>query len=78
MSAETVEQQDTLTPEQLAAVERARNTPYVISQSHRRPPGENRWTHEPAIILNQDVDIVAILKRERERVIARTIPQRPE
>ena len=78
MSAETAQQQDTLTKEQLAAVERARNTPYVISRSHRRPPGEKRWTHEPAITLNQDVDIVALLKRERERMIARTIPQQPE
>jgi hypothetical protein len=78
MSAETAQQHDTLTKEQLAAVERARNTPYVISRSHRRPPGEIKWTHEPAIILNRDVDIVELLKRERERTIAKKISQQPE
>ena len=73
MSAETAHQQDTLTEEQLAAVERARNTPYVVSRSYRRPPGERTWTHKPAITLNPDVDIVKLLKSERERTIAKKI-----
>jgi hypothetical protein len=65
MSAETAHQQDTLTEEQLAAVERARNTPYVISRSRRRPPGEKRWTFKPRIELAREIDVVELLDRGR-------------
>jgi hypothetical protein len=78
MSVETTAQQDTLTPEQLAAVERARNTPYVISRSYRRPPGVKRWSHRPAVTLERDIDIVELLKRERDRTVAKKIPQLPD
>ena len=78
MSTETVPQQDTLTCEQLAAVDRARNTPFVISRSYRRQPGVKRWSHKPAITLERDIDIVELLNRERDRTIAKKIPQLPD
>ncbi len=74
MSAETAHQQDALTREQLATVERARNTPFVISRSRRRPPGVKRWTFKPRIELAREIDVVELLKRERQRTIAKKLP----
>ena len=78
MSADTAQQQDTLTPEQLAAVERAHTTPFVISRSRRRSPGVTHWSFKPWIELARDIDIVELLQRERQRTIAKKIPQLPE
>lgn len=78
MSAETAQQQDVLTQEQLAVVERARHATIVISRSHRRPPGVKRWSHKPAFKLDRDIDIVELLKSERQRVIAKKTPRLPE
>lgn len=78
MSDDSAVPHDTLTPEQLATIERARNTPYVISRSRRRPPGKKEWTFKPFIEVNPDVDFVELLHRERERMYARAIPKRSE
>ncbi len=78
MSAETAQQQDTLTQEQLATIERARNTPFVISRSRRRPPGDKRWTFKPRIELAREIDVVELLDRGRYADASPVVPATKE
>ncbi|MDQ3548131.1 MAG: hypothetical protein M3439_04850 [Chloroflexota bacterium] len=78
MSAETAHQQDALTREQLATVERARNTPFVISRSRRRPPGVKRWSFKPRIELAREIDVVELLDRGRYADASPVVPDPKE
>lgn len=63
MSIEATQEQATLTQAQLDTIERARNTPFVISRSRRRPADEKRWTFKPRMTLARDVDVLELLDR---------------
>lgn len=78
MSAEAAQQHDTLTQEQLTTVERARNTPFVISRSRRRPPGKKRWTFKPRIELAREIDVVELLDRGRYADTSPVVPAAKE
>jgi hypothetical protein len=78
MSAETAQQQDALTPDQLATIERARNTPFVISRSRRRPPGKKQWTFKPRIKLSREIDVVELLDRGRYADTSPGVPMTKE
>jgi hypothetical protein len=78
VSADTAQQQGTLTREQQATIERARNTPFVISRSRRRPPGKKQWTFKPRIELAREIDVVELLDRGRYADTNPVIPETKE
>lgn len=69
MVVDTTQHNLPLSADQLDIIERARTTPYVVSCSHRRQSGTREWTHTPAVRLARDIDLVDLVKRERQRKI---------
>ncbi len=76
MAVEATHHHQELTRDQLDIIEGARNTPYIVSRSYARESGERTWTHTPAVTLARDIDLVALLKHERQRQVIDVLPRR--
>lgn len=62
---ETAETNEQRREAAIAAIDRARRTPVVVSRSHQRAPGRTRFSFRPTLRVSQPISIGDLVRQAR-------------